>query len=340
MGCVDRLGTRAIRRGRGEIWLRLVGTLALLCVLLPGCTSKTADVGGDGTPTQSGEPTLTTWTPSSPPTLWTPPATAIPTRLPTTKRPTATPTRPPATKPPTATPSREQTSQEKARERAKKELADGLVVYNPPDSAVVDDEFQLTVRVQRGTTPGSTFTELPGSAPVVTEKVPVGTYMVADLGGATFDTALIGPRKQLLIDEAAEWVWKVRPRAAGSQLLVLTLNAELDGEPVGGTRVLRRELRVGVAAAVERSWSQRFFGWGGWGEILVTVLAAAVLGVWKKGAAVRRWVKLRTKRPAQPLPDPAAPPPDPPSPSPDPAAQPDPPLPQVAAKKAVGPPQS
>jgi hypothetical protein len=317
MGFVDWFRSRVVRRGWSDRWLRVAGTVALLCVLLPGCGTE----AGDGRPTQSTEPTF-----------WSPMPTGIPSHSPTVV----------PTGPPTATASREQTSEEQARERAKKELADGLVVYDPPDSAVVDQEFQLTVRVQRGTTPGSTFGKLPGTEPVVTEPVRVGTYMVADLGGATFDTALIGPRKQPLIgDEAAEWVWKVKPRAAGSHLLVLTVNAELDNEPVGRPRVLYRPLTVNVAAAPERSWSQRFFGWGGWEEVLVTLLAAAVLGVWKRGAAVRLWVKRRTRRAAQPQHDPAQPRPDPPSPSPDPAAPPpDPSSPKIAAKKAAGPPQS
>lgn len=138
----------------------------------------------------------------------------------------------------------------------------------------MDEEFQVTARIQRGTeTVHTPLQQLPGRAPVIRERLPVGTHMRADLDGANFDVELIGQELQPLLDQSiAEWAWKVRPRTAGQQSLRLTVYVELAGEPLSN-RVFDRTIDVQVVH--ESGWS-RLVGWSLWEQVVAGLIVVAV----------------------------------------------------------------
>ncbi len=249
--------------------------------------------------------------PPAPRTL--PQATSTESSLPVgSTRPTSEPSDPSETSapggtfsmPPPATNASAAPSRNRLRQRADQELAAGLIAYNPPSSSTIGREFQVTARIQRGETAQPSLTELPGNEPVVQAKLPVGTFLRADLDGANFDVELIGEELQSLVtdDGFAEWAWKVEPQLAGHQTLRLTVYVELDGEPLSN-QVFDREIDVQVQ---EESMTGRITGWSGWTgwtEIMTgLVVAGATAGIGALVAHRRRSATRRAATPAQPSP--------------------------------------
>lgn len=200
------------------------------------------------------------------------------------QQPTRT-TSPPATS--TEPPTDGTSSRDRQRQLARKELEAGLIAYNPPSEAKVHDEFQVTARIQRGqVTVLPSLEDLPGSAPVQVDKLPVGTILRADLDGPGFDVELIGEQKQPLIEDTdyAEWAWKVDPQTQGHNTLRLTVAVEVDEQPLSN-KVFERDIDVRVSDA---STMTRIAGWNGWNEILIGLIIAAITGATSVAIARRR----------------------------------------------------
>ena len=180
-------------------------------------------------------------------------------------------------------------SDERELRRARQELDSGLISYNAPASMSLGEEFQVTVRVQRGTaTTSAPLLELPGSAEPTVAPLRVSAYMRADIGGAHFDVELIGEEEQPLpSDGIAEWAWRVVPLEPGAQTLRLTVYAVVDGHNVD-TRVFDKPVEVAV---VSTSWSERVLHWSGWNDLGVGLVLAAILGL---TPLVRRRIKARS----------------------------------------------
>ncbi len=215
--------------------------------------------------------------------------TVAPTRTPSetpTKSPTETPSEtlsetPFPTSEPTGVPTGSDTSAKRLKDRAKRELTDGLVAYDVPDRVRVQEEVRVTARIQRGTV---TVRPPLKSLPVI-EQLPVGTYMRANLGGAFFDVEPLGQELQALTDDGfAEWAWTVKARSAGSRSLRLTLYVELDQEPLSQKTFDRV---VDVRVEEQPGWLAQFIGWDPWENVVSAVLGAAFLELGRRG--LRRW---------------------------------------------------
>jgi len=222
-----------------------------------------------------------------------------PVGTPTTSQPAATsaPTGPPSGTPtsrPTGPPtSREPTSRERYEQAAKRELEEGLVAYNPPAQARVQDDFEVTVRVQRGTaTVSPSLRTLPGTAPVTIEPLPVGTYMRAELRGSGLDVQPLSDKLQL-IDGVTEWAWRVTPQADGVQTLRLTLVVELNDLPLS-SRTFARVIEVDVEK--QPAWYQRAWGLLDVAGVATALVIAAILGSAK--LARMWWVRRKAEEDA------------------------------------------
>ena len=196
-----------------------------------------------------------------------------------TSRPSSTPTKG-ETGPPT---SREPTSRERYEQAARRELEQGLVAYNPPAQARVQEDFEVTVRVQRGTaTESPSLRSLPGTAPVVIENLPVGTYMRAELRGSGLDVQPLSDKFQL-IDGVTEWAWRVTPQTDGVRTLRLTLVVELNDLPLS-SRTFERAIEVEVEK--QPPWYQRAWGLLDVAGVVTAIVIAAILG---SGKLARVW---------------------------------------------------
>jgi len=188
-----------------------------------------------------------------------------------TSRPSSTPTQG-ETGPPT---SREPTSRERYEQAARRELEQGLVAYNPPAQARVQEDFEVTVRVQRGTvTVSPSLRTLPGTAPVIIENLPVGTYMRAELRGSGLDVQPLSDKFQL-IDGVTEWAWRVTPQTDGVRTLRLTLVVELNDLPLS-SRTFERAIAVDVQK--QPPWYKRAWGLLDVAGVVTAIVIAAILG--------------------------------------------------------------
>jgi hypothetical protein len=171
---------------------------------------------------------------------------------------------------------------------AEDRLDQGLIAYNPPGTATQGEEFQVTVRLQRGVSvTSSALPKVPGPGTATIEQLPVGAYMTASLGGAGFDVRAITPsRLPLAPDEIAEFAWVVGPRAVGALTLTLTLVAEVQGQPAR-ERSYSRQIHVTVLPDPS-PWS-RLASWSGWTDVIAGILVAAVV-------ALVTWLLARLRR--------------------------------------------
>jgi len=177
-------------------------------------------------------------------------------------------------------------SREEYERAAQRELEQGLVAYNPPSQARVQEDFELTVRVQRGTaTVTPTLTALPGTPPVILEELPVGTYMRAELRGAGFDVQPLSDDLQLIAG-ATEWAWRVTPQADGLKTLRLTLVVVLDDLPLSN-RTFDRSINVDVKK--QPPWYHRATGLLDISGVVTALVIAALLGSAK--IAQTRWAR-------------------------------------------------
>lgn len=159
---------------------------------------------------------------------------------------------------------------------AQDSLEQGLIAYNPPQEVTQDEEFEVVVRLQRGTvSTSSALVSVPGPGPVTFATIPVGAYMSAALDGPGFSTRLIGSnRVPLAVDETAQFSWVVTPKAPGPHTLTLTLTAEVQGQPA---RQRIYERRVNVNVVPQPNFPTRVLTWSGWSEAFSGALAAGLV---------------------------------------------------------------
>ncbi|MEV5964520.1 hypothetical protein AB0L70_22295 [Kribbella sp. NPDC051952] len=239
-----------------------------------------------------------------------PPTTVRPTTTDPVTTPEPTQSSMPTVRPTGPASSRQPTSREKYEQAAKDELEQGLVAYNLPAQARVDEGFDVTVRVQRGTaTVSPSLKTLPGKAPVVIENLPVGTYMRAELRGSGFGIEPLSDPLQL-IDRVSEWTWRVTPQADGSRTLRLTLVVELNDLPLSN-RTFDRTVQVEVKK--KAPWYERARGLLDLPGVVTALVIAAILGSAKLARVW--WLRRKAEEeaaaedPPDGAPD-AAPPPD------------------------------
>jgi hypothetical protein len=139
----------------------------------------------------------------------------------------------------------------------------------------VQEDFEVTVRVQRGTaTVSPSLRTLPGTAPVVIENLPVGTYMRAELRGSGLDVQPLSDKFQL-IDGVTEWAWRVTPQDDGVRTLRLTLVVELNDLPLS-SRTFERSIAVDVEK--QPPWHVRAWGLLDVAGVVTAIVIAAILG--------------------------------------------------------------
>ncbi|HEY4567968.1 MAG TPA: hypothetical protein VIH10_00840 [Kribbella sp.] len=196
----------------------------------------------------------------------------------------------PSTRPTGPATSQPPTSREQYEQAARRELEQGLVAYNPPTQARVQEDFEVTVRVQRGTaTVAPSLKTLPGTAPVVIEKLPVGTYMRGELRGSGFTVQPLSDDLQL-IDGVTEWAWRVTPESDGLRTLRLTLVVELNDLPLSN-RTFDRS--IDVAVKKQRPWYGRATGLLDVSGVVTALVIAALLGAAKLARV--RWLRRKAE---------------------------------------------
>lgn len=257
----------------------LAGT-ALALLLLTACQTRSGDTSTHPAPTRT--PTTVTNYAASPS-----PASTSATRIPV---PLPSPAASSGSSPTTATTPSSMASEAFDR------LEQGLIAYNPPQEVIQDEEFDVVVRLQRGTSVTSTaLPQVPGPGPVTIETLKVGPYLSATLNGAGFDVEPTeAQRAPLAYDDTVEFSWVVAAKSTGAHTLRLSLTAEVTPGATtaerGRQRVYERTINVNVAPAP--SLTSRVFSWTGWTDVAagVIVLAAGAGAAW-----LVRWRRRRGK---------------------------------------------
>jgi hypothetical protein len=270
--------------------------VASVCVVLIAiAVVVTVRFGGtDDSPSSTIRPTTTRSASSAPPSPVQSSALAVPPTTvsggtgalggPTATPPSSTTSATPATSATAATSSRSLDLAAVAEDR----LDQGLIAYNPPQTATHGEEFQVTVRLQRGVSVTSTaLPKVPGPGTPTIETLPVGAYMTAALDGPGFTVRPITPsRLPLAPDEIAEFSWVVAPKAVGALTLTLTLVAEVQGQPAR-ERSYSRQITVTVLPDPS-AWS-RLVTWSGWTDVASGVMVAGLV-------ALVTWLLARMRR--------------------------------------------
>ena len=171
-----------------------------------------------------------------------------------------------------------------------------MIAYNPPRDVVLGEEFDVVVRLQRGTAAtSSALSDVPGPGQVTVETLTVGPSLTASLNGAGFDVRPQEAEKRpLALGTTVEFSWVVSAKTTGAHTLRLSLTAEVTpggaaAEP-GLQRVYERTINVDVAAAP--SLTTRVTSWTGWSDVVSGVILAAVLAL---GGWILRWRRQRPR---------------------------------------------
>ena len=137
------------------------------------------------------------------------------------------------------------------------------------------------MRVYDPAAPPDFETGLPGSGPVRTRDVAVGSDLIADLTGPDFKILRVGHddgRRTLATGTFAEWQWDVQPLHSGQKSLSLILYVRLsDGGPPLDVKTFVEEIEVQVNPIYTASqWLKNH--WSATG-LTVPVIIAAVWAV-------------------------------------------------------------
>jgi len=162
-------------------------------------------------------------------------------------------------------------------------VLDGLkrvpVAHETPDSARFGRPFDVTLAVD-ATGDDSATEALPGRGNIVEGEGFVGAKARATLSGASFDIEATTPTTQKISPLTENvWRWRVTPREAGNQQLILELFA-MDGDQALPVRTFRDEIEVevsrfGQAVALAQSVSPLIMVIGGLGSLLAGLFGAA-----------------------------------------------------------------
>ncbi len=167
-------------------------------------------------------------------------------------------------------------------DRQREFLRAGELVYRPPSPMRVGEWRRVVVRVS-GDTPPPGFTEgLPGTGPVESRAVVVGSNLVAELGGTDFEVLRVGGddgSRALLTGRFAEWQWDVRPLRSGTLRLDLVLFVRLrDGASPVDVRTFVEPVQVQVnpGYTVKQWLGAHWAATGLTVPVILTGIAAAV----------------------------------------------------------------
>lgn len=162
-------------------------------------------------------------------------------------------------------------------------VLDGLkrvpVAHETPERARFGRPFDVTLAVD-GTGDDSATDALPGRGNIVEGEGFVGAKARATLSGASFDIEATTPVTQKISPLTENvWRWRVTPREAGNQQLILELFA-LEGDQALPVRTFRDEIEVevsrfGQAVAIAQSVSPLIMVIGGIGSLLAGLFGAA-----------------------------------------------------------------
>ena len=153
------------------------------------------------------------------------------------------------------------------------------LAHETPERARFGRPFDVTLAID-ATGDDSATDALPGSGNVVEGEGLVGVKARATLSGASFDIEETTPLTQKISPVTENvWRWRVTPREAGNQQLILELFA-LDGDEAMPVRTFRDEIvvevsRFGQAVALAQSVSPLIMVIGGIGSLLAGLFGAA-----------------------------------------------------------------
>jgi hypothetical protein len=178
-------------------------------------------------------------------------------------------------------------------------LDSGAIAFNAPDRMQLGDIIRIQAVLQPGTDTASVRVKIEEAGPVRAHVIGVADSVEAQLKGGAFEINPLYPeRRRLTRDRPIEWLWEVKPRSDGRQVLVLTVFAWLlesgsrDWVPI---RTFRETIDVEVRPAPKTSPSNQIgaFVRDNWDKILTLLVIPLSAGLW-------RGLQRRRKKPGPP----------------------------------------
>lgn len=139
------------------------------------------------------------------------------------------------------------------------ELPEEAIVFNVPAEVLIDSVTQVRLLIQPGQDEAALQARFEAgrgalqTGELSTEAVKTSDEMGASLVSSGLDVTAMRPERQLLSRrEPTEWLWEIRAREGGRQVLTLTLYAIPPGRSSGRTlRVMEREMQVFVPPSTQ-----------------------------------------------------------------------------------------
>ncbi|HEX8905944.1 MAG TPA: hypothetical protein VF771_13930 [Longimicrobiaceae bacterium] len=164
----------------------------------------------------------------------------------------------------------------------------GVLAYNAPHRMQVGaiQRVQAVLVFSHDTAEARSRVEEPGEVRDAT--VEVSDSVDAELRGGAFDITLLGgaERKRLNRTRPTEWMWEVRPKEAGPQVLVLNLYAWVDDAGArtwARVRTFRDTIEVDVKPAPKKSFGERVgpFVEKNWDKLLTLLIIPLGAALWR-----------------------------------------------------------
>jgi hypothetical protein len=158
----------------------------------------------------------------------------------------------------------------------------GNIAFNTPGRARIGESQIIEAKLAVNIPPNILIAQLSEAGKKESASIAVADRMAATLyGGAAFDVSPSGPQPQFIShQQVTSWTWEVTPKQAGTQFLIMSLDAVLTVDGKEGTRninTFKRRIEVEVAWPETPSewfeWLKQWFENISW--LWVTVLVPA-----------------------------------------------------------------
>ncbi|MEF3365144.1 hypothetical protein V3H18_01215 [Methylocystis sp. 9N] len=175
-------------------------------------------------------------------------------------------------------------------DEAIRRLVDANVAFNSPPRARLGKDLEIVAKLSAKMPKETLAREVDHLGTPTVVPLKVSDRVAATLsGGSAFDISPAGPQEQAVSeDELTTWSWKVTPKAAGEQTLILTFDAFI---PLQGKDVRRTVRTLTQKISVEVGWPESASEWL---EFIKKQLETAN-GIWVAllaiGGAVLTWAR-------------------------------------------------
>jgi hypothetical protein len=166
-------------------------------------------------------------------------------------------------------------------------LDSGAIAFNAPDEMRMSEIVRIQAALLPGKDTSSVRLRIEEPGPIRARVIEVSDSVQAELRGGAFEIRALYPEKRRLSrTRPTEWLWEVRPKNAGQQVLALTVSAWVmdagtrDWVPI---RTFREMVHVTVRPVPRRTlmeilWS---FLYENWSKLLTVVVLPLLAGIWK-----------------------------------------------------------